>query len=217
MLLSLLLLVTVIGTTSALRSISPMAISLRSSSYGINAPQIRVLSRRIQMSSDGLPDDNSANNDANPDTTATVSPSLDLGASTPTPSGLNSNEDFITGINDVKAFIAKMKLADKASQVSASIKDVRNTALYTKMSRSLLKTKNLLTGNGFTEVASSENQKNILADLGLNALLAYGFVSNLSYITCTWLAWLSHSKATKMSPLYPGQWKVYLTFYAGYW
>ena len=66
-------------------------------------------------------------------------------------------------------------------------------------------------------VHSSENQKNILTDLGLNALLAYGFVSNLSYITCTWLAWLSHSKATKTSPLYPGQWKVFLTFYAGYW
>ena len=52
--------------------------------------------------------------------------------------------------------------------------------------------------------------------LGLNALLAYGFVSNVSYITCLILSWVSSCKITGLSPLAPGQWKPFLAIYAGY-
>jgi len=191
---------------------------LRFSRYGVTAR----ISSGLTMSSEGMPSEGPSNNvndqsSDSQDNAAAISPPVPSAGSSSHLPKLNLNEEFITGINDVKAIIAKMKLADKANQVGISINSLKSTAMYTQMRKFLLKTKNLLTGNGFTEVASSENQKNILTDLGLNALLAYGFVSNLSYITCTWLAWLSHSKATKTSPLYPGQWKVFLTFYAGYW
>ena len=54
------------------------------------------------------------------------------------------------------------------------------------------------------------------AKLGLNVLLAYGFVSNASYITCVILAWVSHGKAFGLSPLAPGQWKSFLLVYSGF-
>jgi hypothetical protein len=48
-------------------------------------------------------------------------------------------------------------------------------------------------------------------------LLAYGFVSNVSYITCLILAWVSFGRATGLSPLAAGQWKKFLVVYAGFW
>ena len=86
----------------------------------------------------------------------------------------------------------------------------------------LLKAKNLLLGNGFTTVGGAGGQqsrfsKQALAGLGLNALLAYGFVSNVSYITCLILAWVSHGKLTGLSPLAPGQRKQFLAIYGGFW
>lgn len=59
--------------------------------------------------------------------------------------------------------------------------------------------------------------KESIAKLGLNALLAYGFVSNISYITCVIIAWVLHGKATGLSPLASGQWKPFLAVYAGLW
>lgn len=58
--------------------------------------------------------------------------------------------------------------------------------------------------------------KESLAKLGLNVLLAYGFVSNVSYITCIILAWIGHGKAFGLSPLAPGQWKAFLLIYSGF-
>ena len=81
----------------------------------------------------------------------------------------------------------------------------------------LAKLKNLVSGNGFTDKADTDFSSKALAGLGLNALLAYGFVSNVSYITCLVLSWLSFSGNTQMSPLAPGQWKPFLGIYAGYW
>ena len=41
---------------------------------------------------------------------------------------------------------------------------------------------------------------------GASALLSYGFVSNLSHLTCLIIAWCVHGKKTGLSPLDPGQW-----------
>jgi hypothetical protein len=77
----------------------------------------------------------------------------------------------------------------------------------------ITKFKNLLSGNGF---GNAKLSKESLAKLGLNALLAYGFVSNFSYITCVIISWIAHGKATGLSPLAPGQWKKFLVIYAGF-
>lgn len=73
------------------------------------------------------------------------------------------------------------------------------------------KLKNLFQGKGFS--GASLNKAG-LSKLGLNCLLAYGFVSNVSYITCLILAWITHGKSTGLSPLAQGQWKKYLLVYA---
>jgi len=100
----------------------------------------------------------------------------------------------------------------------------KNKGLILQLRRSvkstMTKTKNLFLGNGFTENTSLTEKgavKKALASLGLNALLAYGFVSNVSYITCLILSWVSHGKATGLSPLAQGQWKPFLAIYAGFW
>jgi hypothetical protein len=90
-----------------------------------------------------------------------------------------------------------------------------DTSIQTKMDSSVLvNVKNLLSGAGWKGNYSLTRKS--LAKLGLNVLLAYGFVSNVSYITCVILAWISHGRAYKLSPLAPGQWKYYLLIYAGY-
>lgn len=71
--------------------------------------------------------------------------------------------------------------------------------------------KNLLQGKGRNGQSLS---KESLSKLGLNCLLAYGFVSNVSYITCLILAWITHGKSTGLSPLAKGQWKKFLMVYA---
>ena len=76
----------------------------------------------------------------------------------------------------------------------------------------LKKLSSLLKGEGISGIKLN---KESLAKLGLNALLAYGFVSNVSYITCVILAWVTFGKSTGLSPLAPGQWKKYLLVYAG--
>ncbi|GKY93460.1 hypothetical protein MPSEU_000313500 [Mayamaea pseudoterrestris] len=55
-----------------------------------------------------------------------------------------------------------------------------------------------------------------LAKLGLNAVLSYGWVSNMSYSVAVSLAWYIFSKQTGKSPLAPGQWKGFLAVYAGF-
>ena len=76
------------------------------------------------------------------------------------------------------------------------------------------KAKNVLSGNGLS--GNLRITKDALAKLGLNALLAYGFVSNVSYITCVILAWVAFGKSTGLSPLAAGQWKSFLLVYAGF-
>jgi len=56
-----------------------------------------------------------------------------------------------------------------------------------------------------------------LANMGLSALLSYGFVSNMSYCVSVGLAWFGFSKKTGLSPLAPGQWKKFLAVYAGFY
>ena len=75
------------------------------------------------------------------------------------------------------------------------------------------KLKNLLSGDGFGKLPIN---KESISKLGLNVLLAYGLVSNFSYITCLILAWVAHGKSTRLSPLVPGQWKKFLLVYAGF-
>lgn len=56
-----------------------------------------------------------------------------------------------------------------------------------------------------------------IAKLGGYILLSYGFVSNISYITCVIISWIIHGRATGLSPLAKGQWKPFLAIYAGLW
>ena len=57
--------------------------------------------------------------------------------------------------------------------------------------------------------------KENLSKLGLNVLLSYGFVSNVSSITCLIISWVIYGKANHISPLAPGKWKGLLAVYAG--
>lgn len=74
---------------------------------------------------------------------------------------------------------------------------------------------NLLTGKGWS--GNAIITKESLSKFGLNCLLAYGFVSNFSYITCVIIAWITHGKKYNISPLAPGQWKQFLLIYSGLW
>ncbi|CAM9600766.1 unnamed protein product [Hapterophycus canaliculatus] len=53
-----------------------------------------------------------------------------------------------------------------------------------------------------------------MKELGLYAILSYGFVSNASYAICVCLAWFTSSKKTGLSPIAPGQWQTFLVSYA---
>lgn len=107
-----------------------------------------------------------------------------------------------------------VNIKDKVESFLSSDEKMGNTKKA--LSTFLVKLKNLVSGNGFTDKADSDFSSKALAGLGLNALLAYGFVSNVSYITCIVLSWISFSGNTQMSPLAPGQWKPFLAIYAGY-
>ena len=70
----------------------------------------------------------------------------------------------------------------------------------------------------FKELLSGQKfSRKEIAKLGLNMLLAYGFVSNISYITCVIIAWVAFGKKYGTSPLAPGQWKAYILIYSGLW
>jgi hypothetical protein len=44
---------------------------------------------------------------------------------------------------------------------------------------------------------------------------AYGVISNVNYGTCLGMAWLAFVKKYQVAPTAPGQWSVFLAFYAG--
>ena len=75
------------------------------------------------------------------------------------------------------------------------------------------KVKLSLTKIGWTKKVSKED----IAKLGLFTLLSYGWVSNVSYITCLIISWIIHGKEHGLSPLASGQWKSFLTIYAALW
>jgi hypothetical protein len=70
-------------------------------------------------------------------------------------------------------------------------------------------------GSGTPAAAAADKAK--LAKLGMYALLSYGCVSNISYVTTVICAWVIHGKASGMSPLAPGQWKQFFAIYTGLW
>jgi hypothetical protein len=74
---------------------------------------------------------------------------------------------------------------------------------------------NLLRGRGWNGTSTLLTKESI-AKLGLNVLLAYGFVSNFSYVTCIILSWVSHGRMYGLSPRAPGQWKSFLLIYSGF-
>ncbi|KAF6266308.1 hypothetical protein COO60DRAFT_1291752 [Scenedesmus sp. NREL 46B-D3] len=53
--------------------------------------------------------------------------------------------------------------------------------------------------------------------LGMGAFASYGFISNLNYGTALGAAWIAFVKKYGVAPTAPGQWKVFLAFYAGLW
>jgi hypothetical protein len=75
--------------------------------------------------------------------------------------------------------------------------------------------KNLFSGKGWNGKAFLTKEK--FAKLGINCLLSYGFVSNISYISCFIIAWVTFGRRNKISPLAPGQWKQFLLIYSGLW
>ena len=75
------------------------------------------------------------------------------------------------------------------------------------------KVKGKLSDLGLNKKVSKED----IAKLGLFTLLSYGWVSNVSYITCLIISWIIHGKEHGLSPLAPGQWKSFLTIYAALW
>jgi hypothetical protein len=44
---------------------------------------------------------------------------------------------------------------------------------------------------------------------------SYGFISNLNYGTALGAAWIAFVKKYGVAPTAPGQWQVFLAFYAG--
>lgn len=55
-----------------------------------------------------------------------------------------------------------------------------------------------------------------LGKMGMSALLAYGFVSNVSGVIAVSCAWFIFSRRTGLSPLAPGQKAAFLAIYAGF-
>ena len=78
------------------------------------------------------------------------------------------------------------------------------------------KVKALISGEGVGGFKTA-NLKERMSKLGLYALLSYGFVSNVSYITCLIISWVAHGKRSGLSPLAPNQWKAFMVIYAGLW
>lgn len=58
--------------------------------------------------------------------------------------------------------------------------------------------------------------KEAIGKAGLNVLLAYGFVSNVAYITCFITAWVVYGKTHGVSPLAAGKWGSFLLIYSGF-
>lgn len=71
----------------------------------------------------------------------------------------------------------------------------------------IVKMQKIMKDKGFSKAS--------IAKLGGYALLSYGFVSNVSYITCIIISWVIHGRVNKLSPLAAGQWKPFLAIYAG--
>ena len=63
---------------------------------------------------------------------------------------------------------------------------------------------------------NSKLDRQSLSKLGMSALLAYGFVSNVSGVVAVSSAWFIFSKRTGLSPLHPGQKAAFFTLYAGF-
>ncbi|CAB9526213.1 expressed unknown protein [Seminavis robusta] len=56
-----------------------------------------------------------------------------------------------------------------------------------------------------------------LAKMGLATVLSYGWVSNVNSMVLVAASWYVFGARTGMSPLYPGQWKNFLTVYGGFY
>ena len=113
--------------------------------------------------------------------------------------------------NAIKTIV--IGISRSISTIQEIVKERVKETDFSSVSDAVQKVKSVLQGKDGKGISLS---KESLSALGLNALLAYGFVSNVSYITCLILSWISSSKMTGLSPLAPGQWKPFLAIYAGY-
>jgi hypothetical protein len=67
-------------------------------------------------------------------------------------------------------------------------------------------------------LASSAKERERIASLGSAFVLSYGLVSNLTYVTCLAVAWISFVKTRGgLTPLDEGQWAPFLLYYGGLW
>lgn len=114
-------------------------------------------------------------------------------------SNSSSNTNSGEGIASPKQELVVFPVVETGSQESVPLK---------------ARIQSLMSGNGW-------NLKNLdrhaISKLGLNALLAYGFVSNFTYITIFIISWVTHGKRTGLSPLAEGQWQSFLLVYTGLW
>eukprot|EP01038_Epipyxis_sp_PR26KG_P011172 gene11172-14991_t len=148
---------------------------------------------------------------------------------------LSENENYASSDDDYQANIMKdnevtdilliSTLVNDTNEISSNFTNTSSTSMIISSQHHstttgnpkmnlLDKFKSLISGNGWN---GQGYDKSLFAKLGLNLLLAYGFVSNISYITCLILAWISFGRSTGLSPLAPGQWKKYLLIYSGFW
>eukprot|EP00596_Hydrurales_sp_CCMP1899_P006121 CAMPEP_0119033454 /NCGR_PEP_ID=MMETSP1177-20130426/498_1 /TAXON_ID=2985 /ORGANISM="Ochromonas sp, Strain CCMP1899" /LENGTH=205 /DNA_ID=CAMNT_0006990211 /DNA_START=85 /DNA_END=699 /DNA_ORIENTATION=+ len=123
---------------------------------------------------------------------------------------IESAKDDVTALDSAKDDATALELSDNTETIddvnSVAVSDNKDETVVPSLQNvvpSLLnKIKSVLSGNGLKGSMNKES----LSKLGLNVLLAYGFVSNASYITCLILAWVTHGKNTGLSPLVAGQW-----------
>jgi hypothetical protein len=99
----------------------------------------------------------------------------------------NENSDVTASESKIREIRQKNFMGDNTEMDGVAVSDNKDETVVPSL---LNKIKSVLSGNGVKGSMTKES----LSKLGLNVLLAYGFVSNASYITCLILAWVTHGE-----------------------
>ena len=104
----------------------------------------------------------------------------------------------------------------RVSSTRSVIKCVAHKSSLSWSLRPITAVRSTIVNDSATADGTAKNKKK-MAKIVVNGVLSYGFVSNVSYITCLIISWITHGRRTGLSPLAPGQWKGFLTIYAALW